>query len=65
RRQRQMCIRDRSWGIGTPNRKSYAIDMNTLTRDGGARLSVENRLHDLVSEYHRPALETGWARFWR
>jgi len=54
-----------AWGIGTPNRKSYAIDMNTLTRDGGARLNVSNRLHDMVAEYHRPGLETGWARFWR
>ncbi len=54
-----------AWGIGTPNRKSYAIDMNTLARDGGARLNVDNRLFGLVSEYHRPGLETGWARFWR
>ena len=54
-----------SWGIGTPNRKTYAIDMNTLARDGGARLNVENRLFGLVSEYHRPQAETGWARFWR
>ncbi len=54
-----------SWGIGTPNRKSYAIDMNTLARDGGARLNVENRLFGLVSEYHRPELENSWARFWR
>lgn len=54
-----------SWGIGTPNRKTYAIDMNTLARDGGARLDVNNRLHGLVSEYQRPGLEAGWARFWR
>ena len=54
-----------SWGIGTPNRKSYAIDLNTVARDGGARLQVQNRLYDLVSEYQRPGLETSWARFWR
>ncbi len=54
-----------SWGIGTPNRKTYAIDMNTLARDGGARLDVNNRLHGLVTEYQRPGLEAGWARFWR
>ncbi len=54
-----------SWGIGSPNSKSYAIDMNTLARDGGARLNVENRLFGMVSEYHQPELETGWARFWR
>jgi hypothetical protein len=54
-----------SWGLGTPNRKTYAIDMNTLARDGGAKLNVNNRLHNLVSEYQRPSLEAGWARFWR
>lgn len=54
-----------SWGIGTPNRKSYAIDMNTLARDGGARLNVDNRLYDLVSEYQRPGLSNSWPRFWR
>ncbi|MCP5087720.1 MAG: YjbH domain-containing protein [Rhodobacteraceae bacterium] len=54
-----------SWGIGTPNRKSYGIELNTLARDGGARLNIENRLFGLVSEYHRPELENSWARFWR
>lgn len=54
-----------SWGIGTPTRKTYAIDMNTEARDGGARLNVENRLYGLVSEYQRPGLEANWARFWR
>ncbi|PLS22352.1 YjbH domain-containing protein [Neptunicoccus cionae] len=54
-----------SWGIGTPNRKTYAIDMNTQARDGGARLNVNNRLFETVSEYQRPGLEAGWARFWR
>lgn len=54
-----------SWGIGTPTRKSYAIDMNTLARDGGARLNVDNRLYDLVNEYQRPGLENSWPRFWR
>ena len=54
-----------SWGIGTPTRKTYAIDMNTEARDGGARLNVNNRLHGLVSEYQRPGLEANWARFWR
>ena len=54
-----------SWGVGTPHRKSYAIDMNTVARDGGARLDIDNRLFEVVSEYHRPGLETGWARFWR
>ena len=53
-----------SWGIGTPLRKSYAIDMNTQARDGGARLHVKNRLHSIVNEYQRPGLEANWARFW-
>ncbi len=54
-----------SWGIGTPTRKTYAIDMNTEARDGGARLNVDNRIYGLVSEYQRPGLEANWARFWR
>ena len=54
-----------SWGIGTPTRKIYAIDMNTEARDGGARLNKDKRLHDVVSEYQRPGLEASWPRFWR
>lgn len=54
-----------SWGIGTPSRRVYALDLNTLARDGGARLDVRNRLYDLVAEYQRPGLEASWARFWR
>ncbi len=54
-----------SWGIGTPNRKTYAIDMNTEARDGGARVNVDKRLYGMISEYQRPGLDANWARFWR
>ena len=54
-----------SWALGKPSRRIYALDLNSLSRDGGARLSVRNRLYPIVSEYQEPALGAGWGRFWR
>lgn len=54
-----------SWALGKPSRRVYALDLNSLSRDGGARLEVRNRLYPIVSEYQEPALGDGWGRFWR
>ncbi|TCP60237.1 exopolysaccharide biosynthesis protein YbjH [Rhodovulum bhavnagarense] len=54
-----------SWVAGTSSRKTFGTTITPVTRDGGARLSVRNRLYGLVSEYHQNELSDEWGRFWR
>ena len=54
-----------SWAIGTPSKRKNKIVIQSLTRDGGARLNVDGRLYDAVRETHRPQMEKTWERFWR
>jgi len=53
------------WVIGSPSRRSNDIRIQSLTRDGGARLDVQNRLYGQVRDYHRPEMTETWGRFWR
>lgn len=50
---------------GTPSRESSDVVIQSLTRDGGARLNVRGRLYDNVREYHEPDAAKSWGRFWR
>ena len=54
-----------SWAIGKSTQKRRTIEVQSLTRDGGAKLNVRGRLYEKVRGYHRPVLEEGWGRFWR
>lgn len=54
-----------SWFLGTAHRSSLHTTIRPLTRDGGARLNVSNRLYELVRDYHRPELQNQWGQFWR
>lgn len=54
-----------SWFVGTPTTETRDIDLNTLSRDGGARLRLEGRLYDQVREAQQGELEDRWGRFWR
>lgn len=54
-----------SWAIGSPSRKKNNIVIQSLTRDGGARLAVNGRLYDAVRDVHRPEMAKTWGRFWR
>ena len=51
--------------LGTPSRRSNTTTIQSLTRDGGARLSVNGRLYEQIRDYHREDMETTWGRFWR
>ncbi|KUF09587.1 YjbH domain-containing protein [Pseudoponticoccus marisrubri] len=51
--------------LGTPSRKDNAINIQSLSRDGGARLNVRGRLYDKVRDYHEPEAVKSWGRFWR
>ncbi len=50
---------------GTPSRTSTGLTIQSLTRDGGARVNVRDRLYTQIRGYHRADLEGRWGRFWR
>ncbi|SFR02016.1 YjbH domain-containing protein [Poseidonocella sedimentorum] len=54
-----------NWTLGTASRQDNTIDIRSLTRDGGARLNLRNRLHDKVRDYHTQEISESWGRFWR
>jgi hypothetical protein len=50
---------------GRPTQKSSLTVLRPITGDGGARLSVENRLYDTVRGYQKTDLTAEWGRFWK
>jgi len=54
-----------SWLAGEPSQRGFSTTIRPVTRDGGARLSVRNRLYGLTRDYHGPELQDNWGRFWR
>lgn len=53
------------WMAGRSTRTEANFDLRPLTRDGGARLSVNNRLYDMVKDYQTEPMSDTWGRFWR
>ncbi|WP_281258615.1 YjbH domain-containing protein [Pseudoprimorskyibacter insulae] len=53
------------WVLGTASRQRNTVQIQSLTRDGGARLSVNDRLYEQVRDYHQPELDKQWGKFWR
>jgi hypothetical protein len=51
--------------LGRPTRREAGTTLQSLNRDGGARLRVEGRLYDVVRDAHYGDLEDSWGRFWR
>lgn len=51
--------------LGQPSRRLGKVTVRPLTRDGGARLDLRDRLYEQVRDYHRPELEKTWGRVWR
>jgi hypothetical protein len=54
-----------NWVTGQPTRKTYSATLRPLLRDGGARLSVDGRLNDILRDYDQSTLDQQWGRFWR
>lgn len=54
-----------SWLTGQPSRNTVFQTIQPVTRDGGARLSVNNRLYGLTRDYRADSLSDGWGRFFR
>lgn len=51
--------------LGTPSRRVDQLTLRPITRDGGARLQVADRLYETVRAYHENDLSGSWGRFWR
>lgn len=54
-----------SWFTGQPHRGKFGTTIRPVTRDGGARLHVNDRLYSHVREYDRDGLVSEWGRVWR
>lgn len=54
-----------AWFVGTANTRTLSSTIRPVQRDGGARLNVQGRLHDLVTDYSRPMLQETEAMVWR
>lgn len=50
---------------GEPSQRGFGTVIRPVTRDGGARLDVRNRLYEVTRGYHAPELQEHWGRFWR
>lgn len=54
-----------SWFTGRASRNDQTATIQPVQRDGGARLEVTGRLHDLVTDYHTSNLEDTNSYIWR
>ncbi|SET43872.1 YjbH domain-containing protein [Oceanicella actignis] len=53
------------WALPGENRSSFRSVLKPLTRDGGQRLEVDNRLWPMVRDSDRAALREQWGTFWK
>lgn len=54
-----------NWVIGMPAQREAGLVIRPIQRDGGARLSVRNRLYELTRDERNAASGARWGRFWR
>ncbi|MBK8438570.1 MAG: YjbH domain-containing protein [Rhodobacter sp.] len=54
-----------NWILGQPSRGEMNTVLRPLQRDGGARVEVDGRLYDSISDYHLGRLDSEWGRVWR
>ncbi|SDE58365.1 Exopolysaccharide biosynthesis protein YbjH [Paracoccus isoporae] len=54
-----------SWATGTPSTQRIGGTIRSLSRDGGSRVRVDDRLYEVVRESHTGNLYDGWGKFWR
>ncbi|PWJ16516.1 YjbH domain-containing protein [Jannaschia seohaensis] len=53
------------WLLGRPTRQTSGLTIQPVQRDGGARLTIRDRLYPLVRSQSAPDLTERWGRFWR
>ena len=54
-----------TWLTGKPSRRTVNQTVRPVLRDGGARLSVRNRLYDYTRQDRGPRLASQWGRYFR
>lgn len=54
-----------SWVTGKATKETGGTTIRPIQRDGGARLSVRNRLYELTESDRQDELGDRWGRFWR
>ena len=54
-----------NWVLGTPTQDSAGITLRPIQRDGGAMVSVDGRLYDVVRAYQSGDLYDQWGRVFR
>ncbi|MEL6700075.1 MAG: YjbH domain-containing protein [Pseudomonadota bacterium] len=54
-----------SWFVGQPSVSDATSVIRPVLRDGGARVSVSDRLYEMIQDDTNPALQDSWGRFWR
>lgn len=53
-----------NWALPLETRTEFTSVLRPLTRDGGARLEVANRLYPIVQDQDRSGLRADWGSFW-
>jgi hypothetical protein len=53
------------WTVPFETRTANNIALTSISRDGGARLDIANRLYPIVRDYDRGRLEQNWGSFWQ
>ena len=53
------------WALGAASKSSVNTTLKSLTRDGGQRLNVSNRLYDTVRDSHVRKISGAWGRIWQ
>jgi hypothetical protein len=53
-----------NWFLPYESRSEFSTVLRPLTRDGGQRLAVSNRLYPIVEDMDRAGLRDNWGSFW-
>ncbi len=53
-----------NWFLPYESRSEFSTVLRPLTRDGGQRLNVANRLYPFVEDQDRGGLRATWRDFW-
>ena len=54
-----------SWALGNATKRKSESTIQSLTRDGGARVNVNGRLYNNIRGTHGAEMQKTWGRFWR
>ncbi len=53
------------WTVPFETRANNSIDLQSVSRDGGAQLDISNALYPTVRNYDRNRLSRNWGSFWQ